>query len=105
MLNAITYATIAQLALPAGSFLVTGGASLDYGAGAALYECQLVDSAGFIDSTFASNPAANMPGDVIIQHAVTLAGPDTVKFQCLSSATPSVAGGGRLDAIQVGTVH
>jgi hypothetical protein len=90
--------------LPAGSYFVQAGTSLENDTATAMdYVCDLVDSEA---NTYSEERATGSPWVTLpVQAVVTLASPDTISFACQGTSSPSEAFNTQLSAIAIGTVH
>jgi len=100
--NAETLATTPTL--PAGSYFVQAETSLENGTATPMdYICDLVDSEA---NTYSEERATGSSWVTLpVQAVVTLAGPDTISFECEGTSSPSKAFNTQLSAIAIGTVH
>ena len=101
----LQFTTVDALTLPAGSFFLQAETNLE-DTTVAQYQCRLEDTSGVVGSTEIVDSSFAFEHMVIPVHAVTtLASPDTVEFQCLTSGPSSQATGWEFDAVTLGTVH
>ena len=96
--NSGAVVTIVSLSLPAGNFFVETRAAINGSGG---YICSLTGPSGTLDSAETVASSLNVEP---LQSTVSLASADTVSLKC-SAVTNNASVSGRIDAIEVGTLH